>query len=126
MKRPARRGALIGLAFAAACGGGGDEQGVSRAAFVGAYIDLRGATVAGELDARTRDSILSAHGTTEEELRAYVTQRAEDPDAIADTWREIMDSIAAREIAAVASDTTDTTAVEPDSTAAEPDTSSAS
>ena len=85
------------LAFSIVACEGRTEDGISREDFVRAYVDLRGATVDGRLDAATRDSILEAHGTSEEELRAYIETRAANPEDIADTWREIMDSIAARE-----------------------------
>ena len=90
---------MFALLPLAACDGGGAEGGMSRSEFVATYVALRRATVAGQLDAVTRDSILDAHRTSEAELRAYIEQRADDPDAIADTWREVMDSIAARDSA---------------------------
>ena len=102
---------IAALVLAGACRPAG-EEGMSREAFVATYIDLRSATVAGELDAGTRDSILEAHGTTEAELRAYLDQRADDPEAIADTWREVMDSVAAA---------ADTVAAEADTIPAETD-----
>ena len=111
--------ALLALGGGAACDASA-EEGMARGDFVATYIDLRRATVAGELDAATRDSILAAHGTSEEELRAYVERHADDPEAIADTWREIVDRTAARDSVAAA----DTAAVVSDSAAAEPDTSS--
>ena len=105
--RRARIVALAGLLatgfVAAACEQRTDAEIEGRATFVATYIDLRRATVAGTLDDGVRDSILRAHGTTEEELRAYVEQHAEDPATLSDTWREIMDSLTARD--SVAADT---------------------
>ena len=99
--------ALVALALVAgaACDAARDD-GMSRTEFVATYVALRRATVAGELDAAKRDSILEAHGTTAEELRDYIERRADDPQGIADTWREIMDSIAARDTLAAPDDST--------------------
>lgn len=98
--------ALALIALAPACEATSGEDGMGRSEFVATYVALRRATVQGELDEATRDSILEAHGTTQEALRDYIEQRADDPEAIADTWREIMDSIASR----------DTLTAQPDST----------
>jgi hypothetical protein len=86
---------LLAAALLVACQDSDADNGIDRSRFVATYVDLRRATNARALDDATRDSILEAHGTTEAELRAYVELRANDPEAIADTWREIMDSIAA-------------------------------
>ena len=97
---------LLGaLLLASACERPATYDGLEREEFVATYVDLRRATVAGELDEQTRDSILEAHGTTEEALRDYVEQRAEDPEAIADTWREINERISARDTMPVDDDT---------------------
>ena len=85
----------VALAASAGCADVAEEEGMGRDEFVSTYLDLRRATVDGRLDEAVRDSILDAHGTTDEEMRAYVDARADDPDAIAQTWREITDSIAA-------------------------------
>ena len=98
--------ALLLVALAPACDASRGEKGIGRSEFVATYVALRRATVRGELDAATRDSILEAHGVSAGELRDYIEQRADDPEAIADTWREIMDSVAVR----------DTLTAEPDST----------
>lgn len=106
MRRPA---VLLALAvLGGACDAPAAEGGIERDAFIATYVDLRRATVDGRLDAATRDSILGAHGTTEEELRAYVTARADDPEAIADTWREI------NEILTAPTDTVSADAIEAD------------
>ena len=116
-----RAGLVLALALVAGCQAPEGEEGIERDGFVATYVALRRATVAGELDSERRDSILEAHRTSEEELRAYIERHADDPDAIADTWREINDSIAARDSASAAPDTA---VAGPDQGAAEPDTSS--
>lgn len=75
------------------------QTGIGRDAFVRAYLDLRAATVAGTLDAATRDSILTAHDISEDEMQAFIEGRADDPEALAQIWRDVMDSIAARDAA---------------------------
>lgn len=82
-----------------------EPDGIDRETFVAVYVDLRQAVVAGAGDSAVRDSILAGHGLTEAELRAYVDERAGDPAGLAETWREIMDSIAARDTAGARSDT---------------------
>lgn len=80
-----------------ACEAGGDE-GVDRDTFVAAYADLRRA--AGDsLDEAARDSILARHGVTADELRAFVERHSDDPATLAETWREVMDSLAPRDTA---------------------------
>ena len=97
---------LLALVVAAAgCDDGPAGGGLEREVFVRTFVDLRQATVAGTLDSVRRDSILGAHGVTEAELRAYVQARAEDPEALAATWREVLDTIAARDSVARLSDT---------------------
>ena len=113
--------AALALALAAGCDTPASEGGVERDEFVAAYVALRRATIAGELYPARRDSILEAHGTSEAELRAYIERHADDPAALADTWRAINDSIAARDSAATASDTA---AVDPGIRVTEPDSSS--
>jgi hypothetical protein len=100
------------IALLADCDGGAERGGIERAEFVATFVDLREATVRGTLDSASRDSILAAHGVTEAELRAYVEARSDDPDALAETWREVLDSVAAR----------DSAAAPPDSNSAQPDT----
>ena len=109
---------LLGaLLLVSACERPASYDGLEREEFVATYVDLRRATVAGELDAQTRDSILEAHGTTEEALRDYIEQRAEDPEAIAETWREINERITARDTMSADDDTlgADTSSADPDS-----------
>lgn len=111
--RPARAVLLL-LAFSPAWAACDDDEpdGIDRSDFVAAFVDLRAATVQGTLDSLVRDSILDAHGLTEADLRAYIQARSDDPDALSETWREVLDSIAARDSAAAL----------PDSAAATPDT----
>ncbi len=97
---------VVTLCMTAACESSAGAEGMDRSEFVSTSVALRRATVAGELDGTMRDSILEAHGTTEAELRDYIEQRADDPEAIADTWREIMDSIAARDSLTADNDST--------------------
>ena len=108
-----RSGALVALvALLAGCGGDAERGGIERAEFVATFVDLREATVRGTLDSASRDSILGAHDVTEAELRAYVEARSDDPEALAETWRAVLDSVAAR----------DSAAAPPDTTSAQPDT----
>ncbi len=112
-----RRAVLGGLAalFActAACGDSGDPGGIEQSEFVATFLDLREATIRARLDSTRRDSILAEHEVTEAQLRAYIEARSKDPNALAETWREVLDSIAARDSAAAAP---------PDTASAEPDT----
>jgi hypothetical protein len=85
---------LVLGAFAAAGCEPAAPEGIDRDTFIAAYVDLRRAAVDGQLDSLVRDSILRAHDVTETELRGYIDERRDDPAAISDTWREIMDSIA--------------------------------
>ena len=91
------RGALLfALAIAlAACEAPTADAGIDRETFVATYVDLRRATVDGRLDESVRDSILAARGTTQEELRAFLTSREDDPQAVADAWREINETLTA-------------------------------
>ena len=91
-------------AMAPSCGDDDARGGIGRGQFAAAFVDLREATVRGTLDSASRDSILNAHGLTEAELRAYLEARGDDPEALADTWREVLDSIAARDSTAVTPD----------------------
>lgn len=101
------------LVIGAACDEGADAGGMDRSEFVAAFVDLREATVLGTLDSARRDSILAAHEVTEVDLRAYIEAHSDDPDALAETWREVLDSIAARDSAAAAP---------PDTGSGQPDT----
>lgn len=113
MTRPRAHLALLALiAVAYGCDDGAGQGGIGRSEFVRAFVDLREATVRGTLDSVRLDSILTEHGVTEAELRAYVEAHSADPDALAATWREVLDSVAARDSAAAA----------PDSVSAQPDT----
>ena len=107
---PGRAGLLVACAIVAGCGGG-ETDGLERSEFVAAFLDLREASVRGTLDSTSLDSILGAHDVTEAELRAYVAARSDDPDALAETWREVLDSIAARDSAAAP---VDSVSVQPD------------
>ena len=108
------------LAAAAACDDS-TESGISREEFVSTFVDLREAAVRGTLDSVVRDSILAAHDASEAELRAYIEARRGDPEALADTWRAVLDSIVARDSVAAAGDSA---AAAADSAAASPDTGS--
>lgn len=90
--------ALCAFAFVG-CDEPEPHAGIDRDTFVRVYLDLRAATVAGTLDAAARDSILAAHDVGEEDMQAFIEGRAADPDALAQTWRDVMDSIAARDSA---------------------------
>ena len=94
--------------LAAACDDSGASEGIDEDTFVATYVDLRSAVVADSLDAAVRDSILAAHDVTAADLRGYVERRAMDPDALAETWRAILDTVAARDSAAVGAAETDT------------------
>lgn len=99
-----RRPALVALVAGTAALGACDEpaegaEGIDRQTFVATYADLRRAVVADSLDDAVRDSILAARGVTEADLRDYVDRRATDPDALSKTWREVLDTIAARDSA---------------------------
>lgn len=83
-----------------------EAVGIERERFVAVYIDLRDAMVDGAADSAGRDSVLAAHGVTRDELRAYVDAYADDPAALAETWREIMDSVAARDTTRTTDDST--------------------
>lgn len=87
------------LPIAAGCGqaDGGDAP-MDRSTYVAAYVDLREAVMLDDsLGEQERDSILALHGISADEMRAYIERHAHDPAALADTWREVMDSIAARD-----------------------------
>jgi hypothetical protein len=87
---------LLALALlAGACDTPDADAGIDREAFVATYVALRRATLEGRLDEPTRDSILEAHGTTEEELRAWLRAREDDPQSIAEAWREINETLSA-------------------------------
>ncbi|HEX6588512.1 MAG TPA: hypothetical protein VF039_05770 [Longimicrobiales bacterium] len=117
------RALLPALLLATAAGACGEpaEDGIGREDFVATFVDLREAAVRGTLDDAARDSILAAHDATEAELRAYIEARRADPEALADTWRVVLDSIVARDSVAAARDSV---AAAGDSAAASPDTGS--
>ncbi|HUF13549.1 MAG TPA: hypothetical protein VMN78_10650 [Longimicrobiales bacterium] len=104
MSGPLGRGLASGIALCAgltmACAEESESEGIDEETFVGTYVDLRGAVVADSLDAAVRDSILAAHDVTAADLRDYVDRHAANPDGLAETWRAILDSIAARDSAA--------------------------
>ena len=109
-----KRGVLVLALALLACDRPAGESGIDRETFVATYVDLRRATVDGRLDDATRDSILDAHGTTADELRAFVTARADDPEAIADAWRDIHETLTAPPDSVLA-DSTDADSTDTDS-----------
>lgn len=111
---------LLGACAASACDpGDGSDGGIDRSDFVAAYVDLRQAVLRDSVDEARRDSILAVHGVTADEMRDYIERHADDPAALADTWREVIDNTAARDSAAAARDSA---AAAPDPASATPAT----
>ena len=77
------------------CGGGvtdvaGDTAG--REAFIGAYLDLRTATLSSGtpgLSDEVRDSILAAYDVTGQDLIDFIDTHGEDVEFMRDLWTEI-------------------------------------
>lgn len=113
----AARLGVVALALSAGLAGcdgrGNGERGIDRETFVAAYTDLRLAIFDDVFDEATRDSILASHDVTEDELRAFVDRHADDPDALAEAWREVMDSLAAYDAARADSIADDTIMTDP-------------
>lgn len=85
----------LALTSLAGCGGEAEQPPIDRETFVSTYVALRRAMVADTLEAGTRDSILAAHEVTADELRAWIEVQADDPEALAEVWREVLDSLTA-------------------------------
>lgn len=112
---------LLAACAATACDpGAGSDGGLDRSDFVAAYVDLRQALLRDSLDEERRDSILAAHGVTADGMRDYVERHADDPAALADAWREVIDSTAARDSAAAARDSAAAAADRPSTAPATP------
>ena len=88
---------LAALLLGACDRGAAEADGLERQRFVATMVDLRRAIADGRFSESVRDSILEAHDVTADELRAWVTNHADDPQAYADTWREINETLLAPE-----------------------------
>jgi antitoxin (DNA-binding transcriptional repressor) of toxin-antitoxin stability system len=83
------------MAVGTACDGGpGDsrEDGISAEAFVAAYVDLRVRalrTPGGDVTDAGRDSILTSHGITEQDLLAFVERHGRDVPMISEVWDSV-------------------------------------
>lgn len=85
---------LAALALLASCGREhSPPEALTREAFVAVYVDLRVAALQGggddDLDEQVRDSILEAHGVTQEQVLAFAEGRATDLEFMRDLWNEI-------------------------------------
>jgi len=103
-----RKGILVGLAVVAgligssACGGPSPDQGIDdglgKDAFIAAYVDLRLAALrnGGTIDMRLRETVLSNHGVTEDDLLAFAEAHGRDVSFMSEVWQEVerrLDSI---------------------------------
>lgn len=80
-------------ALAVGCGRGDIVAGVSDSTFVHTMVALRQLPVGSTLDtaarARSRDSILQAHGVTAAQLESAAARLADQPERAAQLWRVI-------------------------------------
>lgn len=80
------------LAGAPSCGGDEAASPVDRDTFVAVWVDLRLAALAssGEPpDPATRERIVERHGTTEEELLAFVDAHGRDIAYMERVWQDV-------------------------------------
>lgn len=91
---------LLTAASLAGCSDDPEPQHIDRATFVAAYTDLRLAARDDRFDDGVRDSILDAHGISEEELRTFVDAHAADPTVLSEAWKAVTERMAAIDSAA--------------------------
>ncbi len=86
---------IVAMTLCWSCSGGATDAPVEtagREAFIGAYLDLRivalslGSTVFGD---QVRDSVLTLHGVTEQDLRDFIDTYGEDVEFMRDLWIEV-------------------------------------
>jgi len=83
------------LTLSWSCGGGATdvpETVEGREAFVGAYLDLRMSAVnsgSSVIEDGVRDSILTLHGVTEQDLLDFIETHGEDVEFMRDLWTEL-------------------------------------
>lgn len=88
------------LLAASACGGDERASPVDRDTFVAVWVDLRLAALASPGDApdpATRERIVERHGTTQEELLAFVEAHGRDIAYMERVWQDVearMDELA--------------------------------
>ena len=92
--RPRLRVFVIALIVCWSCSGNTTdvaENTDGREVFMGAYVDLRVATVSSGTTVlgSARDSILAVYGVTGEDLLEFVDIRGEDVEFMRDLWAEI-------------------------------------
>jgi hypothetical protein len=91
--------ALALVMSSAACGAGSSEASLDRAAFIGAWVDLRAAAAGapdGVLPAAERARILEARSVREEHLVEFVEVHGADLAFMHELWTEVLDSLEAR------------------------------
>lgn len=69
---------------------------IGRDEFVNAYVALRVAELRGSgnvIAARTRDSVLAAHGVSEDDLVTFADSHGGDPVYMAELWGAVEDSV---------------------------------
>jgi hypothetical protein len=108
MPPPSRATPLLLVLVLAACGAEQDPVGAQdRERFVEVNVALR------EAGSGARDSVLAAHGTTEDWLLEFSALLADDPDRLADTWDEIQRRLDPVATAGAPADTSSRTPLSP-------------
>ena len=84
---------LIAASGAAGCGKkAGDTSTIDRAAFVDTYVDLRLAALASPTHSLTpaaRDSVLTKHHVTDQDLLHFVDVQGADPSYMVKLWTDV-------------------------------------
>lgn len=83
---------LAALFHSAGCGNDADVARVDRETFVSVWVELRLAALAspgGRVDPETRERLVARHGTTEEELLAFVEAHARDIAYMERVWEDV-------------------------------------
>ena len=97
--RPVRTLCLVALCHAAvACADADDSAIMERDTFVDALVDLRASAAAVDSQdfAPVRDSILELHGVDSLTVQRYVAALSDDPQVMAELWKQIDARLKAR------------------------------
>ncbi len=98
---PAAAALLAALSLLpAGCGRTPEQPSLDRDTFVATYVDLRKVALergGGALEEAARDSILRAHGVTQDELLGFTDVHGDDPEYMKQVWDAVelrLDSLA--------------------------------